>query len=74
MDTSIVFHDKYIRKHILSFIINKRCISCHNILLRDKEIEKMKYLYYRNDKWKRNQNKKCDKVCNWCYYYVWEYR
>jgi hypothetical protein len=74
MDTSIVFHDNYIRKHILSFIINKRCISCHNILLRDKEIDKKPFLYYRNDKWNRNQNKKCEKVCNWCYYYVWEYR
>ena len=69
-----VFQDKYLRNYILKFIINKRCISCHSILLRDKDIEKIQYLDYKNSKWNQNQNKKCSKACNWCYYYVWEYR
>ncbi len=69
-----VFQDKYLRNYILKFIINKRCISCHNILLNDKNIEKIKYLDYRNNKWKQNKNKIIKDACNWCYYYVWEFR
>lgn len=71
-----VFQCSDLRSHILSFIVNKRCMSCHQPVL---EINKnnnniKKYWSY---KWQKTQ---CNKfklgryiVCNWCYYYVWEY-
>ena len=73
---SNVFGSSDLRKYILSFLVQERCMSCHQPVI--KINENIKYNKYWCNKWKKT---KCNKfkmynrsVCNWCYYYVWEYR
>ncbi len=70
-----VFESEDLRRYILSYIIQKRCMSCHQPLIEVECNSKVnKWWCY---DWKKT---KCNKfifgnymVCNWCYYYVWEY-
>ena len=61
-----------LRKHILSFWVQERCIECHKPVT---DTLHTKPLYYTSTTWRRA---KCEKskdyiVCNWCYHYVWNY-
>ena len=75
----IVFNNKNLKSLIFNFIKNEKCISCRkNIFF---ENVNNNILDYRNYKWRDSiyigSNKNSLKnvyVCNWCYYYVWEYR
>ena len=65
----------HLKKKIISFI-PARCLSCKHVLLENTP-DTAKYKDYNNHSWRITKNKyfKSDKydVCNWCYYYVWEY-
>lgn len=63
-----VFNCDDLRKYILSFIINKRCKCCHNVMC--KHESKLKYYY--EPKWCKAENRLLKNYCNWCYYYVFE--
>jgi hypothetical protein len=70
-----VFGSDDLRKYILSFIVQDRCMSCHQPVIEN--CNNINYKKYWCNDWKRM---KCNKfkfgnyhVCNWCYYYVWEY-
>ena len=68
-----VFGSSDLRKHILNYILPKRCFSCKQIL-KFNNIEKFKhYKDYNNYSWRYNQNRYFLDTCNWCYYYVYEY-
>ena len=67
---SKVFGCDHLRKEILSYF-PKRCFECKNILLN--KLYSENNLYYKDYVWKRTKNKNMPKVCNWCYYYVYEY-
>jgi len=67
-----VFACDDIRRHILSFIITERCMECHQPL--QLPLEPIKGELYQNIRWRQTKCPKSKfKVCNWCYYYVWEY-
>ena len=67
---SKVFECDDLRREILSYF-PKRCFECKNILLN--KLYSENNLYYKDYVWKRTKNKNMPKVCNWCYYYVYEY-
>jgi hypothetical protein len=71
--TNNVFGNEDLRKLILSYYIPKRCLSCKKILLDPKITKPKKYKDYNNYKWRETENKYMKIVCNWCYYYVYEY-
>ena len=74
-----VFNDTNLRKLIFDYLKNISCISCRkNIFFKNVN---NKILDYRNNRWRdsiyigsNENNLKNVYVCNWCYYYVWEYR
>ena len=68
-----VFTIDDLRKKILSYIINERCLSCHQPIYDNKNY--ITYKKYWSNEWRNTRcNKMIDyKVCNWCYYYVYEY-
>ena len=70
MAANKVFECEDLRGEILSYF-PKRCLECKNILLNKMYSNNNKY--YRDYVWKRTKNIKMPKVCNWCYYYVYEY-
>jgi hypothetical protein len=74
MNTQQVFQNDDLRRHILSFVVAKRCLSCHKILKSDKKIDIISYKDYQNNEWRSNRNVYMTNVCNWCYYYVYEYQ
>lgn len=61
-----------LRKHILSFWVQKRCMECHQPVT---DIVSTKPLYYTSMTWRRAQCHKSKEhiACNWCYHYVWNY-
>ena len=67
-----VFDCQDLVKNIFEFAYPSRCMSCHQPL--NYNGEKITYKKYWDNNWKRT---KCSKysgnVCNWCYYYVWEW-
>lgn len=65
-----VFGNDDLRRIILNYIVNDRCISCHQIM--HNRGDHINYNDYRNDEWRNKSNKFDKKCCNWCYYYVWE--
>jgi hypothetical protein len=67
---SKVFECEDLRREILSYFPN-RCFECKNILLNKLYSDNNRY--YKDYAWKHTKNKKMPKVCNWCYYYVYEY-
>ena len=67
---SKVFECEDLRREILSYF-PKRCFECKNILLNNVYSDNNRY--YRDYVWKRTKNKNMPTVCNWCYYYVYEY-
>ena len=67
---SKVFECDDLRSEILSYF-PIRCFECKNILLN--KLYSENNLYYKDYVWKRTKNKNMPKVCNWCYYYVYEY-
>ena len=73
MSAQRVFEIDDLRNNILSYIVINRCISCHKILRSDKKIDLIHYKNYRNKLWRSNRNLYMKNVCNWCYYYVYEY-
>ena len=73
MSSQIVFSNDDLRRLILSYIINKRCISCKRTLKNPKTALQKNYKDYRNYDWRDTENKYLNYVCNWCYYYVYEY-
>lgn len=73
MSVQRVFEIDDLRKNILSYIVINRCISCHKNLRSDKKIDLIHYKNYRNNLWRSNRNLYMKNVCNWCYYYVYEY-
>ena len=62
-----------LRKNILSFLLNKRCMSCYRCLNYNISSYPMNY---KSTEWRESQCllHKENIVCNWCYFYVWEYR
>jgi len=70
MSTQKVFECDDLRKEILSYI-PKRCKSCHNTM--NKKIDS-NILQYKNYSWRVAECNRMDNFCNWCYYYVFEYR
>ncbi len=70
---SKIFGCKYLRHNILKYILVKRCFSCKTILTNNKTIEICHYKDYNNTLWRSQQNVYMKSVCNWCYYYVYEY-
>ena len=69
-----VFNCDDLRKEILSYIPT-RCKSCHQKMNLNKIYKETAYLGgYRNYKWRRSECFKLKGYCNWCYYYVFEYR
>ena len=68
-----VFNCIHLRYNIWKFIINKRCFSCKQILTNNNFLLKYNYKDYNNTLWRSQQNKYMNSVCNWCYYYVYEY-
>lgn len=70
MASNAVFGSDDLRKEILSYFPN-RCLECKTILINKIYCNNNKY--YRDYVWKRTKNLKIPKVCNWCYYYVYEY-
>lgn len=73
MNSNSPFSIELIRKNILSFIVNKRCMSCHKCLKHSVSSYPMNY---NSHTWRNSQCllHKENIVCNWCYFYVWEYR
>ena len=65
-----VFGCDDLRREIMSYFPD-RCFQCKNILLNKLYSDNNRY--YRDYVWKHTKNKKMPKVCNWCYYYVYEY-
>jgi hypothetical protein len=55
---------------ILSYF-SRRCLSCHKKMLGIKYNHDIK-LYWSSE-WQLTKNKHMNVVCNWCYYYVYEY-
>jgi len=49
----------------------KRCLSCHQKM--KNEIIKHNIKLYWSSEWKYTKNRFMPSVCNWCYYYVYEY-
>ena len=70
MSVQKVFECDDLRKKILTYI-PKRCRSCHTIM---KAKLNTNILHYRNYAWRAAECTKMDNYCNWCYYYVFEYR
>lgn len=68
-----VFGNDDLRNYILEFVIPERCKSCHTILKNNETIRIIHYKDYNNNLWRINKNKYMPDVCNWCYYYVYEY-
>ena len=64
-----VFACDDLRKYILTFLINKRCNCCHNVMLGHNAALKL----YNDPSWCKAENKRDKRFCNWCYYYVFEY-
>jgi len=73
MNTQQVFQNDDLRRYILSFVVPKRCLSCNKKLKSDKKIDIIHYKDYQNNEWRSNRNTYMTNVCNWCYYYVYEY-
>ncbi len=67
-----VFDCQDLVKKIFEFSYPSRCMECHQAL--NYNVEKINYKKYWDNNWKRT---KCSKysgnICNWCYYYVWEW-
>jgi hypothetical protein len=59
-----------LKKEILSYL-PKRCLSCHQKM--KNKIVKHNIKLYRSDEWRCTKNRFMPDVCNWCYYYVYEY-
>lgn len=73
MSSQIVFSNDDLRRLILSYVIHKRCISCKKKLKDPKITLPKNYKDYQNHSWRETENKYLTDVCNWCYYYVYEY-
>lgn len=74
MSVQLVFQCDDLRKKILSFI-PKRCKSCHQKLKFNNNWNEYSYMGgYRNYEWRESECKLLKNYCNWCYYYVFEYR
>ena len=68
-----VFGSDDLRKIVLDYLIHNKCLSC-KCKLKDPKITKPKhYKDWRNYDWRQTKNKYMKNVCNWCYYYVYEY-
>ena len=62
------------RKKILSYI-PIRCKSCHQKMAFNKNYEETAYIGgHRDYEWRGSECIKLKGYCNWCYYYVFEYR
>ncbi len=59
-----------LKKEILSYLPN-RCLSCHQKMRKETISHNIK-LYWSNE-WRYTKNRYMPDVCNWCYYYVYEY-
>lgn len=69
-----VFGCDELRRTILSYI-PKRCKSCHQkISVKYNQIDMKSICNYNNYKWRELECIKFKGYCNWCYYYVFEYR
>ena len=68
-----IFGCKYLRYNIWKYIINKRCLSCKQKLINNNLITYSHHKYYNNTIWRSQSNCYINSVCNWCYYYVYEY-
>ena len=68
--SSKVFGSDDLRKEILSFF-PKRCRSCHGKMNRKIDTT---ILRHRDYSWRAAECNRMDHYCNWCYYYVFEYR
>ena len=69
---SKVFGCSDLRKKILSYF-PIRCKCCNNPIYFKKSI-KSNILDYKNRTWRRNRHEVMTDHCNWCYYYIYEYR
>lgn len=67
-----LLHINDFKKIIFKYIFN-RCRSCFKKLNNDKNIKKIKYKAYTNDKWRSNESEILKNYCNWCVHYVFEY-
>ncbi len=65
---------KNIILRIIDYSFNKKCLSCGNLVTNS--FINPNYNKYWDTDWKINRCFKLDNVsvCNWCYYYVWEYQ
>ena len=70
-----VFGCDDLRMNILSYI-PKRCKSCHQKMdIEPPKFRDTAYLGgYLNYEWRKCECTKLKGYCNWCYYYVFEYR
>lgn len=65
-----VFGCDDLRRHILSFLVHDRCMECHQPM---SACTAQKTKQYQNIYWTRARYSTTQRVCNWCYHYVWEY-
>ena len=67
-----VFDCGDIENIIYEFAFGTKCLSCKKNLRPN--IDKLKYKKYWDYNWQKCRNLYSKyPVCNWCYYYVWEY-
>lgn len=69
---SKVFQCQDLRLLIWSFALPRRCNSCHQKLTKPLKPLYTHYKDYNNTHWRSAENLHMEKVCNWCYYYVYE--
>ena len=70
-----VFGCDDLRRNIFSYI-PKRCKCCHQkINTEPPKYKDTAYIGgYKNHEWRKAECAKLKGYCNWCYYYVFEYR
>jgi hypothetical protein len=68
-----VFDCQDLVKIIFEFSHPKRCMECHQRLIYN-DNESINVNKYWDYNWKRTKCRKYSgNICNWCYYYVWEW-